>query len=308
LNPPRKIWIFSSSLILATIFFSALFIYINFIKRTEGFSLKKIVSYHHYHPKWDTGPITDKQKLLLDQISSQPFFYLGSGKECYAFVSQDDQFVIKFFKQKHMHARSIFTIWPFNKIPYLSTVNKGKIAKHLYLRHQTFMSYLIAYSYFPDRTGVLYLHLNKSHNLKKRLTLYSPKGIPFKLDLDSTEFLIQKRADLVFSYLSRLLQEHNLAKAKQAIGSILDLIITRSRHGIVNSDNNCEKNMGFIDGRATFIDIGELRLAPPSYPSQKEFELVTQDLKKWLRSHNSELLDFLDKQIQKRVDPVNLSE
>jgi len=281
--------------------FACLFIYVNFIKRTKGFCLKKIVSYHEYHPKWDIGPLTAEQEKLLDQISSQSFYYLGSGKECYAFESEDGKLVLKFFKQKHMHTRSAFNVWPFTKIPYLNTIQTQKIARRTHLRNQTFMSYLIGYTHFPDRTGLLYLHLNKTHNLKRKVTLYPPNGGKTTVDLDGMEFLVQKRAITVLNYLDQLLEENKIKECKQAIGSILDLFITRSKSGISDFDNNCKRNIGFMKGRASLIDVGEFRLIPPTYPSADEFYQATDDLKAYLSEKSPELEEFLDIQIQKRI-------
>jgi len=292
---------FISCAIFSLVLFACFFTYVNFIKRTKGFSLKKITSYHEYHPKWDIGPLSNEQDLLLNRISSQPFYYLGSGKECYAFVSADGELVIKFFKQKHMHTRSIYNVWPFTKIPYLNIIQSAKVERRNHLRNQTFMSYLIAYQHFADHTGVLYLHLNQTNNLDRKVTLYPPKGGKVTLELDSMEFLVQRRADFVFSYLEKLLNEHKIKEAKQAIGSILDLIITRSKNGISDFDNNCERNIGFMDGRASLIDVGEFRLTPPTYPSPEEFYLATEDLKQWLGVRNPELQSFLEVQIQKRL-------
>jgi len=143
--------------ILLLFLFASFPIYVNCIKRTKGFCLKKILSYHEYNPRWDVGPLNEEQEKLMNQISSQPFHYLGSGKECYAFVSDDGELVIKFFKQKHMHIQSIYNHWPFNKIPYLNIIQTAKSERRTHLRNQKFASYLIGYQYFADRTGLLYL-------------------------------------------------------------------------------------------------------------------------------------------------------
>lgn len=292
---------FVSCSIFALSLFLIFFTYVNFIKRTKGFCLKKIVSFHTYNPKWDIGPFTEQQEALLDQIGSQPFHYLGSGKECYAFVSDDQELVIKFFKQKHMRTQSLLSLWPFSLSPYLKTLYQSKVQRRSHLRDKTFGSYFIAYNHFPDRTGILYLHLNQTDTIKRKITLLPPKRGQLTLNLDSMEFLVQKRADRVFTYLDALLKENKIKEVKQAIGSILDLLITRSKSGISDFDNNCQRNIGFMEGRASLIDVGEFRLMPPSYPTEEDFHAATDDLKKWLETRNSELADFLEVQIQKRI-------
>ncbi|CCB88944.1 hypothetical protein [Simkania negevensis] len=293
--------LFISCALFSLTLFASLFLYVNFIKRTKGFCLKKIVSYHEYHPKWDIGPLTSEQESLLNEISSQTFRYLGSGKECYAFESEDGKLVLKFFKQKHMHIRSIFNVWPFTKIPYLNMIQSAKVERRTHLRNQTFMSYLIGYNHFSDRTGLLYLHLNKTHNLHRKVTLLPINGGKVTVDLDNMEFLVQRKAITVLNYLDHLLQENKMKECKQAIGSILDLLITRSKSGISDFDNNCNRNIGFMDGRASLIDVGEFRLIPPTYPTASEFYDATDDLKEFLSKRYPELEEFLEIQIQKRI-------
>ena len=128
------------------------------------------------------------------------------------------------------------------------------------------------------------------------------------LDLDKLEFLIQKRGDLVFERLSSLIKENKIKEAKLAIGSILDLIIHRSKAGVTSTDNNCRKNLGFIEDRAALIDVGELRLVPPYYPSAEEFYSATDDLRRWLSTYQPDLVLFLETQIKKRIRITKVSD
>lgn len=276
------------------------FTYINCIKRTQGFSLKKILSHHDYHSKWDIGPPTQEHKNLLNQIEKQPFYYLRSGKKYYAFISEDKKFVIKFFKQKHMQTQSTLNTWPLNKVPYLSQIQAAKIARRKHFRNQTYMSYSIAYHFFAQETGILYLQLNQTKKLGRYITLYPPKGRKITLDLGSMEFLIQKKTDFVFDYLGKLLKDGKIKEAKQAICSILNLISARIKNGICSFTTHFEQDIGFIDGRAHLINIGDLYLSPSISDHSAIMYRETYPLKEWLDKQNCELSIFLEKQIQNR--------
>jgi len=239
-----------------------------------------------------------QQLQLLDQISGQPFHYLGSGKECYAFVSEDQQYVIKFFKQKHMRTQSLLDHFP---LPYaIKRIRNETISKRSLLRNKIFSSYTIAYQNFSDETGLLFLHLNPTKTLNRSIDITTRDGKKHTLDMDKMEFLIQKRANLIFSQIDAFMNTNQIKEAKLAIGSILDLIIIRNQKGIGDDDINCERNLGLIGERAIQIDIGEFSLIPARYPPAEEFRCATYDLHKWLKNHHPTLADYLEKQIQKR--------
>src|ERR1700722_2869530 len=55
-----------------------------------------------FNSKWEVSSPSPEQKALIDKILSQNFTYLGKGAQSYAFESQDQKFVLKFFKFKHI--------------------------------------------------------------------------------------------------------------------------------------------------------------------------------------------------------------
>src|SRR5258706_12163985 len=78
---------------------------------------------------WELSPLSAQEKENIDKILTEPFSFLGSGGQCYAFVSKDEKYVLKFFKQKA------------NPCPL-------------------FNSCKIAYETLKEETGMLALHLN----------------------------------------------------------------------------------------------------------------------------------------------------
>ena len=73
----------------------------------SGFSPKKILSDFSEHPDWNTSPSLSDHSAI-EKVLDQPFFYLGKGVQCYAFISQDGTTVLKFFKHYHMWPDNIF--------------------------------------------------------------------------------------------------------------------------------------------------------------------------------------------------------
>lgn len=265
-----------------------------FFQRTSGFCIEKIKSNHSYDPRWETGPLTESQKELIEKLSKQTFSYLASGKACYAFVSEDQKYVIKFFKQKHMYPNPLY-----NKIPlptkYRNLADQKKITRHM-LREKTYKSYLIAYTVLKEETATQLLHLNKKKVIHKKFHFTDQHGEKFTIRLDKMEFLIQKKASPIFDTITEYMQKNQVEQAKNIIDDILSHVNKRSLKGVSDSDLNCENNLGVCDGKIVEIDIGEFTIDSSSqdqYIVLKEMKETTNDLKKWLTYHYPSLASYL---------------
>ena len=273
-------------------------IYFSFIKRTKGFCVKKIISSHPYYSLWDIGPPTPEQITLLDHLSTQSFYLFGSGAQCYAFVSEDGDYVIKFFKQKHMCVKSLVDLLP---LPFpLKSMRNEKINRRLFLRKKSFSNFRFAYENFQEETGLLFLHLNPTKYLKKKILFYDLHGKSFRLDLDKMEFVIQKRVELLLPKIKHLMTKGKTEKAKTLITSILDHLEKRSIQGIGDNDSNCKNNLGVLKKNIITLDVGQLYPMPPRPITNEEYLFATKDLQKWLDQSYPDLGIFLRTQLQMR--------
>lgn len=266
-------------------------IYMTTIKRTQGFAYHKIHSRYGYESRWDLGGPNPEQEKLLDRIAEQSFTLLGSGKECYAFVSEDGEIVVKFFKQKHMRTQYPLNYFPRSK--NIRRVREEMLTRRSNLRKKLYTSYQIARERLAEETGVLFLHLTKTKHLKRSIKLIKPDGKPLILKLDDMEFLIQKRATPVFAYL-----DQHPDQGKKVIDSLLDVIISRKEKGIADHDINCERNLGILNGKGMLIDIGEFRPVPSKASTLEELEHATFDLKRYLENNLPDLTLYLQKNLE----------
>lgn len=235
-------------------------------QRDKGFSLKKVSSKHLPSPEWDVASPSE----VLEKVTKMPYTYLGSGNHTYAFVSEDGQYVIKFFKQKHMRTKELF-------------LSQKKIQRRIKEREDSFTSYKIAYEKLKEETGLVYLHLNKTSDLHLALTLIDQHGKSFQLNLDDMEFLIQKKATLAFDHLRFLIKEEKYDEANTAISSLLKVVAKRNQKGIYDRDLQFFKNFGFLDGEAIEIDIGEFRIDKSPAPLEEELEMLQHQIQDFLQ-------------------------
>ncbi len=260
--------------------------------QTDGFQVANIHSTLPYNENWDVdcGPLPD--------IFDQKFSYLASGGQAYAFVSADGKYVIKFFKHHLRRLPFWLKILPLPE--NLAVRRDGTKAKRLRKFLRDFTSYKLSYEQLPKETGVLYVHLNKTDTLKTKVQIIDKLKIEHTIDLDGIEFVVQKRADLVFPYLAKLIENGEIERSKRCIRSILDLVENRCAKGIYDEDPRLHRNFGFVDDQAIVIDVGRLRRDP----TRKDSRVVSQDLCKitaslqtYLDVASPELATFLKKEL-----------
>lgn len=213
-------------------------------KQTRGFSISNIFSL-------DEKPCTASLfSRDIEKILSQRFYFLDSGLECYAFLSEDGNWVLKTFKQHHAKTGRFFSYLP---LPAFLQRNMREKETRL---NNSFKSLKVAYNDLKEETALLYLHLGKSSDLNRSVTLVDKLGIVHTVPLDSLDFFLQKRADLLIPTLGKLMQEGRVEEAKASISSLLELILVRCKKGIGDRDPTLTKNFGFIGTQAVVIDVG----------------------------------------------------
>jgi hypothetical protein len=205
--------------------------------RPRGFDISNIKSHFTHNPQWE---ISD---LPPDEIYSQEYHYLKGGCQCFTFVSEDQKYVIKFFKKKSR--------------------------KHDLEFEQAFNSHKIAFDKLKDECGLIYIHLNKTNHLKKSITFIDKNAKKHKIDMDSVPFIVQKKAELLLSRMACT------TKKEDTIAAFLNFIDHRSKKGFIDLDKDISKNYGFIGDQPIQIDVGSLIYDPEiKLDSNAEKELL----------------------------------
>lgn len=266
---------------------------------TEGFRPHKILSDLPYNPKFATAHPSVKEFLQVQQLLSQPFHFLGSGGQCYAFLGEDNKTIVKVFKHHHMRPDSYLNRLP---LPFFLNPIREKIVEERKERLQTiFMSVKLADTHFKENTGLIYAHLNKTDLFHQKLTLIDNIGIAHTFDIDSLTFALQEKAELALPKIQECMQNHDSAAAKRCIKSLIELIVARSRCGLGDRDPIMTRNFGFIGEKAVEIDLGSfyedpLLKKPAAY--KKELLYETAKLRSWIHKRYPELFDYLLAQLK----------
>lgn len=280
----------------------------SFIERkTDGFSVQAISSNRKYHPDWDVHSLTEEERAELDCALGQKYQYLACGNQAFAFLSEDGRYVLKFFKQKLFEPPFI---WKWVSL----FDGKGRRAKKIWKKQdkleRDFASYRIAFDDLKEETGLVFVHLNATEWIGKEVIVSDKSQAEHALVLDRLNFILQRRADLVYPTIDRLMAEGHVAEAKEALSSILKLFASRCGKGIADSDPDLDKNFGFIDGRAVQIDIGRFtrdpvkrkfrdrHVAKSDEPAAVELPPIKESFKAWLSKNYPELYEHFDREYE----------
>lgn len=227
---------------------------------------------------------------------------MGRGLQCFAFESEDKQYVLKLFNNRYQRKIALFSL--LSHCPFIeewANANRhyfeGKLAK-------TFQSYQIAFEEMQDQTGLVYSHLYPTSHLPSAVTLVDPLNIHHEVDLNTVGFLVQKRATLIYPTLKDYVNRQDVEGAKRALSSLVELFFWKWRHGIADNDPLIRTNYGVLRGQAIQIDVGPLSREQTHLSVEQRREQIskiTTSLKCWLNENAPELTPFLEQELLQQL-------
>lgn len=271
-----------------------------FFKQNHSFCIRFIYSSIDNRKKWELPPPSVAEQELLDEILKQKFHYLAKGCHCYAFISEDKQYVIKFHRYaSHMR---IFP-WLNHPFSYRFSEHRKAILKHnMEKLTENLQSYMNCAQALKEETGLIMLHINRTDTLHRFVTLVDTTRAEYRVPLDQVTFILQHKADLIYPTLDKLVSEKRIDEAKKVVTDIVHLITDCCKKGYTDEDPVLRKNYGLTKGRAIHIDVGDLvknekmQLRENYIPHVKE---MTESLRVRLEKNYPELLAHYHSEIEK---------
>jgi hypothetical protein len=262
------------------------------VSKTRSFTINGISSNLAYNPKWQSKDLSEEEKNHLQSILKQKFTFYNLGGQSFVFLSQDGNYVLKFFKLYHRR----LPFW-MRLIP--KTYVKDKQKKKDLKLERDFTGYTLAFNEMKEETRLVFVHLNKSEDLKLKVVIVDPIGIEHTLDMDNMEFVIQKRLTLAYEKIDELMKEGQTDKAKNAIHELIQIILTRYQKGIFDDDAAISRNFGFDGDKAILLDPGRFR--KEAHFTQRDVYLtdlnkITEDFRLWLSHKHPELVSCLEEE------------
>lgn len=259
-------------------------------KQTRGFALSNIfpdtelVGEEELHPQ---------ARALL----SQPFTFLESGLECYAFVGEDGETVLKLFK--HHHLRQAYWL---ARVPFLKNIGEKLVKEKAERLEKGFASCALAEKELKAETGMIYFHNRRTE--KCPVTLIDKLGICHVADVGGIPFLVQKKGTLLVPTLEKCMERGEIERAKECVRSLLTLIHERCKKGIADRDPTLCKNFGFVGTKAIVIDVGSFSYSPAlqdEWKGKRELFDETLPLRCLLRKNFPALVDFFEQELERMI-------
>lgn len=256
--------------------------------KTGGFTVATIDTQIPYSERWETQSLPFDEEENIRQILSQPFHFLAQGGQSYAFLSHDQKTVLKLFKLNHGLPDSLVERVPW-RFKYLETREERF--------RSIFRSCKLAYENLKNETGLLYLHLNPTQKKHHPLQIIDNLGIVHTIDLDSTSFLLQKKADLAVTRIRSQIAKRDIEGAKKSIHTLLCHFHTLCKKGIRDTDSDLRRNYGYVEDLPISVDVGSF-IRDDSIDSKKELFQKTRLLQRYLRKEYPDLLSYYASQIE----------
>ena len=240
------------------------------VKRvTGGFQVHKILTHFPSDPRWAAEPLIPREEIR--EILSQKFSYFGKGRQCYAFLSEDGEYVIKFFNQIHHVESSPRT------------------------RHRDLLSNYTSFCELKEESGLLMIHFCSEVPMNQSITLVDGCHIAHTIDLDKVEFLLQRRMKLPFDVIRHAMKHDKEAEAKAALDNIFTFIHARLERGLLDFDPKLYTNYGFIDGKVYQLDSGQITRASSIddyLKDRKHFRIRNRRTQRWFEQNYPTLLPY----------------
>lgn len=241
---------------------------------TDGFYEYRITSSFPPQEEWISSQSPPEGAL------TQPYHYLGCGAQSFVFSSEDNQFVLKFFKH-----------------------HRWRKAEKACYRHHTLMSALYALKYLHDESLVEYVHLNCDTVDLPTVKCRDRLNKVHSFDLNKYQFIIQRKGVTLKERLLLKKAENNLEGAKKDLHQALNLLTHCHHKGTTNHDPNMPRNFGFVGDLPIVIDSGAFwnyqgetqqklsyeELHKGTFQliqwTKKEFPALTQEVEAWIEHY-----------------------
>lgn len=221
----------------------------------------------------------------IEKILSEPFTYLGKGRQSFVFLSKDEKYVLKFVRQDRL------------KLPIFyknSFTSNGAAFEKEEKRDRWKKSYFIAYKKAKDLTGIVSMQLG-DNRIKKEVVLIDLLGRSHLVPLENTAFILQKKVTLLEDLLIALRKKGEYTEVYKLFDSYLECLSTRLDQGIVNKTRRSIMNMGVCNNTVIEFDVGEWDYdsslnSPISY--NREVDRFTKHFEKWIDKNIPECKNY----------------
>ncbi len=219
-----------------------------------------------------------------DLAFTQTYRFIGRGRQCFAFASEDGRYVLK------LPRTNIY------QIPLLSFGRdySGRAEQERFILN----SFKIAYEDLRQETGTVALHFGQTEAKRPRVTLIDSLGVRYYLPLQRTTFVLQYRHPILMKAFTEALKQGNRSEAEKILSAFIDVVIDRGKKGIWNRDESFLRNYGYDGERAYQIDIGSFYKKENGHASIHD---TMHPVRTWLSQQDPAMLLYFDDALKSKL-------
>jgi len=270
---------------------------------TDDFRIANIIYPLPHHPEWEIK-ITKEEQAELNSILDQEYSYIGKGAQSYVFGSNDGQYVLKFFKFKHLKPSWLHQFLP--DIPVFSAFKERSRLRKERKLFSAFNGYKLAYDVHKPESALIFIQLNPSGKTQW-IVVHDKLGLPRNIDLGRVVFIVQRKGKTFRAILHELLAQNQIDIAKKRIHQIFKLYLKEYSKGIFDHDHGVMQNTGFISDEPFHLDVGKLKAEPVMrLPEVYEKDLikVAYKIALWIQNKHPEHKEALFKNMEQSLSMV----
>lgn len=230
-----------------------------------------------------------------DTAIAQKFYYLGRGRQAFAFVSEDGKYVLKFPRADIYKIPFWLRALPFEK------KRERQISRKAIREAEILYSFQLAIDELQESTAIVALNCSKNRTSTseegRRVTVVDKIGRSFELSLDHTYFILQKKKQLFRDAIVEAASKEGTAGVERVMDALFAVIVERTAKGILNRDGSFLRNYGFDEERAYQTDVGSFFKVPEQPMKSVYFhsmELSVKPIRRWMKQTHPEWLAMLD--------------
>lgn len=242
---------------------------------------------------------------IIEKAARQRFYYLGKGAQVYAFTSEDGQYVLKFFKFKHLKPNLWAQLIP--PIGPLKAWKEAQVARKKRKLEGLFTGYRIAYEHDLHYSGLLALHLHPPSSWSLPVELVDKLGRIHTIDLGTTVFVLQRKGQTLRQVLQAALDNGDLKTAQERLFALLAMYKEEYGLGVWDRDHGVTHNTGFLGASPFHLDVGKISYQPPPLPPSlwtEDLRLVAVKIHAWIALQYPQYVAPLRQAVDARVEEI----
>jgi hypothetical protein len=233
----------------------------------------------------------------------QDFRYLGRGRQAFAFVSEDGNYVLKFPRG------DIYKVPFWLRALPLEYRRQRQIARKAHRELEILQSFHLAMDELKEPTAMIAMNFSKNgfgesldcFHEKKTVKIIDKIGRSVHIPLDRTYFILQKKKQLFRDVIHEAALKEGVVGVGKVIDALFAVIVQRTAKGILNRDGSFLRNYGFDEKGAYQTDVGSFYKVdnqPMKDVYFRSMELSVKPIRRWMEKTHPEWLEILD---QKRA-------